>query len=251
MSRRARVVLSFAAALALSAGCSIVNDPASHMGGAEPIPGDELCTRLVALECDQYARCCSIAPPELDVNACIDANLADCEEGLGMLLADSRTSYDPVEAGRRFAVGAALSQDCSLDIAHWVGTREGLLGAFTGSIAPGGECTPRSDMDFAAYLSCTGVENACTHSVGRSICAARLGAGAGCALSGDCIDGLACVRTALLMPETWECGPRGAAGTGCYQSTDCESYLCYVPPMATIGTCVGATQDTVYCGVRR
>jgi hypothetical protein len=252
------VVCGAAAWLALS-GCSIVNDPAQHMGGMADggvdatvprVEGSALCTRLITLQCEQYVRCCSSAPMDFDVPGCIESLLPPCRDGIGAYLADERTGYDPEIAAEALAEGEALSAACSLDIARWVATREGLFRSFAGTVPAAGDCTPTSATDVATFVSCDRLDYACTPALGdRFLCAPRVGAGASCFLDNDCVEGLACIRSVPLDPATGRCGDRLAAGAVCRQSTDCESYYCHVPTGLMVGTCAAATQDNVYCGV--
>ncbi len=233
-----------------ASGCVLVNDPSQHVGGTEPIPPSELCSRLVTLQCEQYVRCCGTAPPDFDIDACISGYLRACEESVGPYLAYSRTGYDPILAAEAIAEGEALSSTCSLEITHWATARGGLFRAFRGTVPVGDDCTPRDAMDVASLMTCRGVENACVPMVAeRFVCVRRVGRGEFCFLNGDCEDGLACMRTMPLDPTSGRCTDRLSAGAVCRQATDCESYYCDIPTGVMVGTCVAATQDNLYCGV--
>lgn len=246
-------------AVALVCGCSLVNDPAQHMGGAadggadaavDRIEPSALCSRLITLQCEEYVRCCSTAPDPFDTEACIHALLPGCRDGIGAYLADDRTGYDPVIAAETVAEGEALSEACSLDIARWVSTRDGLFRAFAGTVGAGAECTPTGTTDFAAIISCDRLENSCVPAAGdRYLCAPRVEIGVSCQLNNDCADGLACVRTIPLEPTSGRCAARLDDGSPCRQATDCQSYLCHVPMGMLVGTCFPATQDNIYCGI--
>jgi hypothetical protein len=234
------VKLRIAMLAALAVGCSVVNDPGAHRPEG-PIEASAFCRTLAEMQCDAYVRCCSAAGPG-DIGVCVEEAQAACamNEGIGRLLLDARTGYDPVYAAEVLAVGRRLAQACDTGLLPWMVERSGIQSIFTGTIAPGSECTPRSvnpfDFDYPAVFSCEGTDYTCAATGGPEwVCATRREVGGGCITYFDCVDGLRC--------DAFRCAERLPNGSACTNAVDCASGGCVE------GRCVDLTQDALYCGI--
>jgi hypothetical protein len=230
--------------LLLLTGCTLLNDPAAHMGGARDVPAavdvpeiplDDLCDQLAALYCGAMANCCmSVAtPPD-----CVARVTTGCDGTFGRgLLRDARTGYDPAAAAAYFAAGRSLAATCEPEMLEW--SRNLLPVILDGIRAPGAECTPDAidgGFDFGALLSCDGAEYACVYGgLDRWTCAARVGEGAGCYLQSDCSDGLYCDG----VPGV--CRPRLPAGAPCDPEGDECAGVCYP------SNCIDPSEELLYC----
>lgn len=233
-----------ALALVLS-GCSFVNDPASHQGGAAPIEPVDACRRLAELQCDGYFDCCSTAADRTDqlYMQCVEQARVKCTNDFGKLVVDDRTGYDPVVAGAVIAEGRGYVDRCDPDIVEWFTNRTGLQHVLTGTVEGGHSCTPRdtnlTSFDQAALLSCLGPDQACVaSSLNDWVCRQRAPEGERCILYWDCVDGLRCDWSRL----SGTCAQRVPDGGACASGPDCTSLVC------ASNLCVPRTQDSVYCG---
>lgn len=229
---------------ALLTGCTLINDPASHMGelrDAPPnadvptIPLDDFCDQLAELYCGAIRNCCMSQPLPMD---CVATSTDRCDATFGRsLLRDARTGYDETAAAAYLAEGHALASACSTDILVW--QRSLFTTILDGIRSPGSDCTPEMvsmGFDYAAVLSCEGPDYACIFGgIDRWTCASRVGEGAGCYFSTDCLDGLYCDASPGF------CRPRLTSGSPCTDGEDQCVGICFD------GACVDPGEETIYC----
>ncbi len=226
--------------LSLLAGCSLVNDPGDHMGGASPtpdatidatdtpdadastpdadaapapIPAAEFCSELVELYCNARKRCCAGAEDE-NIDTCRNERAGPCANFIGGYATDSRNNYDPQRAAEVIAEGAALAETCDEDIVKWFATRDGIARVLRGTIPEAQGCSALN----GTYLACVR-PLACRGG------AAVLGTCRPLAEEGEPCDGdLECVEP--LQCDVGACRARRANGSMCEGIYDCESLTC-------------------------
>ncbi|HJL16263.1 MAG TPA: hypothetical protein RMH99_11440 [Sandaracinaceae bacterium LLY-WYZ-13_1] len=243
-----RVSVAWVGLGAALAGCALVNDPGAHQ---DPVELDEICGALAELQCESYERCCPALDGPLtedERDACELSARASCRDDplQGALYEDPRAGYDALTAAQTIAEGYGFLDDaCDTGIADWYRRRDGLFRFLTGTVAGGGECTPRSDPgnpgsdpDVAALFSCADFDQSCApdRTGTQWSCVARGGEDDPCLLFLDCVDGLFCDRSSQT------CQPRLGLDYSCSSDEQCESLSC------AAGRCVPRTARSVFCG---
>lgn len=243
--------------VSLVTGCTLLNDPASHMGNlpdapvldAEQLAYVNLCPAIAEIACSGWDGCCMGSEPPPGCRARV---AADCQADIEPLN-DLRVGFDPVAAAESIAEGRALAAACDPALLVWY--RNLYTNIFPGTIGPGSECTPRSVSDFAALFSCAG-GNACIAVGGaadRFICAPRATEGQSCVLQTDCTNELYCTSTDIGTVGT--CMPRLAQGEVCTIVDSCvgicfctanDRGLCMDP-----GVCIDLDSEALYCNLFR
>jgi hypothetical protein len=240
----------------LIGGCSLVNDPSSHQGGAadagQPDAGPprveatEFCGRFARLHCDAFFSCCDTHPMRTAESymACVEDAESDCAAAFGTIIIDHRTGYDPMVAAEVIEEGRGYVEMCDPNIVTWSWERSGYQRALTGTVDGGDLCTPHNtelndNFDKPALFSCMGPSRACVPTGGDWSCLSRADRGGHCVLYWDCVDGLRCDWSNILSPM---CAPRLATGMPCNADPECESLVCIDH------TCRDRTQQNVYCG---
>jgi hypothetical protein len=227
------------AGLALLPGCFLVNDPGDHQ--TKQVPADEFCGEFADVVCDAHLRCCSTATVARE--QCVSNWTSICANQVGSLSLDPRTGYDPALAAEVLAEGRALTAECSVEVSAWFESRSGFQRVLAGTVAGGGECTPKNLLDFPAYFSCIERDQACVQvASNRSICAELRPEGDPCHAASDCAEGLWCDGGGPLTEGA--CAPTLAEGEPCTGNQQCESLVCDTD---ATGRCVIPEPDVIYC----
>jgi hypothetical protein len=139
------------------------------------------------------------------------------------------------------------AKQCDASAPAWALSADGFRGAFTGTIAAGGDCEPMGGLEAdladitVALASCTDPGNqAClpTESAGWS-CAARSAAAGPCFTDLNCADGLYCEGA---LTTAGVCTAQKAMGEACSTPNECTSTLC------AGGSCAAADDvQAAYC----
>jgi len=274
-----RTAPSTALALWLLAGCSIVYDPANHMGGAmdagstpdatppdatppDATPPDattadagssidlaEFCTELARGFCANADMCCTTAGT-FDVAACETNVTSLCRPVYGLTGTEPTLEYDGVAAYEALQRALALSAACELDPAlDFFADRDGLLAGIVGTLPGGSDCTPSMPRDptriLVAALSCADGQSCHDDGAGSWFCRAPAMDGARCNNTYDSQSGR-CERRGFSQV----CGPGEVPGTACLTAQECASLVCERTGPFT-RECAAANTDTLYCSYGR
>ncbi|MEC7520202.1 MAG: hypothetical protein VYE22_10075 [Myxococcota bacterium] len=236
--------------LLLSTGCSLVNDPADHLGpatdaGPAEVRFEDFCGRYAEAFCQAKADCCESGG--VDIGACSDAAESECEMFYGSAFGVDGVTYSPTLAAEALASGQVLLDACDLGIVAWATDRRGFLGGLEGEVEGGEVCDPmdRSELAlFVAHLTCQNRDHICQQvGVDDWRCGRKLEDGRPCR-SGLVCDTARCPRGSLIAPGT--CGPGEAAGSPCNRSDECASGFCTGTDLS-LGQCVDIDEQTLYC----
>jgi hypothetical protein len=226
-------------------------DAASQFdAGSEPDRNDvtpgAICDRLATIQCAGQAACCT--DPAQDFETCLDVTSKGCREDamLDALAAQSATGFDAERARAMLDKFEDLSSRCDVDLKAYAESFQGIRSILTGTVEPGGVCTPSNALDNtmvgAALGSCAQADAyACLPAViGAWTCKPHAAAGGACFTDANCMADLWCDNDSLAL-SGGSCRPRKPVGASCVHSHECES-------LAREGSvCVAASAQTVYC----
>ncbi len=248
------------ALLALLGGCSMVLDgeehtgnPAPDMGPGEPQPLDpaDACNRFADVLCEAAFDCCSTPPADCtDRASCVSSCKRDyqvtCLETLGGFIDDPMARYDADVAGQVLWEAQARAATCDLSLAEVFAVD--LMTIPQGSLSAGDPgCDPVEGVgavDIVKANYCAGALACLSNggALGTWECGERRGMDEPCTTYLECEEGLGCGMTMA-------CGPREPTGGSCLLAGDCESFVCVRDGTELYGTCVGATEENVYCAL--
>lgn len=214
----------------------------------------QVCMRLSQIQCAGEAFCCDA--PGRDRATCEDVMQQGCidEAHLDEVSRNPIAAFDRNAAARVFAELERLASTCDLGIASFGGSSTGLMSMFSGTVAPGTSCQPKSppplsipipmppaEVAAAHLLSCTGIATvACRPTAPLSwTCDPRGGVGEQCFTDLNCFDGLFCPNQEIGFDAT--CTERKQVSSACEQANECSSLYCID------GVCAAATQQVAYC----
>jgi hypothetical protein len=237
-----RVVVDASASDAASRGGVAPFDAGSDPDRNRVLPG-HVCERLTEIQCASEARCC---PTTSSRDVCMRERLARCQSAryLDLLSQSPMIAYDVDRAEAAFTEFEKRASRCDLDILQWMFSDAGFRNVTLGTIAPGGDCTPRTDGGFPIeYLgSCAEPESySCVNTTPTGDtwkCMPRGMIADPCYTDYNCRDGLSCQYD---QQPVRMCGMRRPDGMPCVLFTQCESFFC------DAGACKPATLEKVYC----
>lgn len=192
-----------------------------------PVAEEELCGEIARVVCEADRSCF----PDLaarEVEACVEAQRAACDEVVLSLALDPRLGYDAVRAGSFVSALEARAATC------WSAPPDydRFLDVFSGTGRTGADCTPARMDDAslrASALSCSGGGACRIHlradGSAEGVCEPRTDSA--CSHAFDCGAGAYCALPASWQPGVWgDCRPLRAEGWACSSDLECRSRHC-------------------------
>jgi hypothetical protein len=219
----------------LLGGCSLLQDPANHMGGEVPV--GTFCEHVASILCAAHQDCCET--PAVSFADCLQGAADGCRAEYMPFIEDARVGYDEEAAAMALARGRALAGACDPAFLDWVRDRDGMQAALVGTIASGEVCV-EGTVDGPELFSCIERDESCQVAVGGWRCLPQVAPGRTCYLDTDCDDAHYC--DAAMPGEEGICTVRGAATTECTEARTCQSLFC------NAGRCADRDPELVFCG---
>lgn len=199
------------------------------------------CEAFSKVICKGEEDCCEASDKKFEsVSACETELQKRCTKDILVLVNDQRTGYDGKAAAFQLDRLKELAARCDLKTAQWFAGSDGLMAMYKGTVEEGKTCTPASNEDAAAMLSCKDEGFCLLTPVPLSGTCAKAGRakGATCYAHVECADGLYCSAP---KDGAGICETPAAIGASCQDGFWCASLYC------EDSKCVEASKDRVYC----